>query len=192
MRGRMGKKVLTNVGLVLSVIFFTYKVVIQRFLDTSAFEEAGGSVRILRYDVCNGFANQRLSLLYGAIAAIISDRNPLLPMLVGEGDVPQEARTSNYFFRDFYDVDHFISTMRNFGVFFIERSSEFSTLVRIDTTNYIEVLSISDTSNVLHISCPLFSIPPQVMRKFRFLVMLFHSSLKPSAHLQVRMLEVLL
>lgn len=41
--------------------------------------------RTLRFKVCNGFANQRLSILYGALIAKKTDRALVLPMMVSVG-----------------------------------------------------------------------------------------------------------
>jgi hypothetical protein len=42
-------------------------------------------MRTLRFEVCNGFANQRLSLVYGIIIARELDRAAVLPNFIRNG-----------------------------------------------------------------------------------------------------------
>ena len=39
----------------------------------------------LRFKVCNGFANQRLAVMYGVLLAVKTGRSPVVPVLIGEG-----------------------------------------------------------------------------------------------------------
>ena len=78
--------------------------------------------KTLRFQVCNGFANQRLSILYGMLLGIKLGRTVVLPTLVSEGTQhntdfqvlagPQNAAQ----FGDFYDTAFFIKTMAKQGL----------------------------------------------------------------------------
>lgn len=48
----------------------------------------------LRFKVCNGFANQRLAVVYGMLVAAKTGRSPVVPVLIGEGtqNTTQEVR----------------------------------------------------------------------------------------------------
>eukprot|EP01024_Parvocaulis_polyphysoides_P014413 TRINITY_DN15952_c0_g1_i1.p2 TRINITY_DN15952_c0_g1~~TRINITY_DN15952_c0_g1_i1.p2 ORF type:complete len:119 (-),score=4.94 TRINITY_DN15952_c0_g1_i1:28-384(-) len=50
--------------------------------------------RPLMFQACNGFANQRLSIVFGVLAGILSKRNLLLPKLPLNGEQRQGDKES--------------------------------------------------------------------------------------------------
>lgn len=75
--------------------------------------------RTLRFQVCNGMANQRLSIVYGILLAHRLGRTPVLPVLLRNGT----QRTSSLSptdekipFENVYDQPYFVQCLAKFGV----------------------------------------------------------------------------
>lgn len=85
-------------------------------LQTTAHPE-----RSLRFQVCNGFANQRLAIMYAALIAKKTDRTLVLPQLIGTGTQlgeasSQETEENSVPFESVYDVDTFVAAMGGMGL----------------------------------------------------------------------------
>jgi hypothetical protein len=74
--------------------------------------------KTLSFSVCNGFANQRLSLLYGVVIAKQLERSIYLPNLIEDG--VQYTTKTNYGkgapFESMYDREAFIKGLETIGV----------------------------------------------------------------------------
>ncbi len=92
-----------------------------------------GSNQTLRFPVCNGFTNQRLSLVYGILLARRLNRVPVLPGHLlrdgtqvdhqstgakwGGGTSSRSSDSRNHVpFGDVYDTDHFLRGMAKAGI----------------------------------------------------------------------------
>lgn len=85
--------------------------------------------RTLRFPVCNGFANQRLSVVYGVLLARHLGRTPVLPMLLRDGlqrtDAAVVANGMNRAaFDEVYDSRHFMYEMAKRGIRVLEPHGE--------------------------------------------------------------------
>jgi len=151
----------------------------------------------LSFHVCNGFANQRLSIIYAAIVAKETGRSLYLPRLLLDGtqhDTSKAATLRNSEateFRTFYDVDVFIEGMKAAGIRVIDGGSTvLSSLseqaVRVPSQNLQSLLepgtSSLDYHNAAHLSieCPLFKLGAAVVGRHRALVESVLSSMVPA------------
>ena len=151
--------------------------------------------RFLSFQACNGFANQRLSIIYAVIIAKETGRSLYLPRLLLDGtqhDTSQAVTLLNSKatrFSTFYDVDVFVKGMNSAGVQVLDDYSLFSTLpdqvVKVPTQDLPNLLESGDSSpygNAAHLSieCPLFKLDAVVLGRHRELVERTLSSLVPA------------
>ncbi len=83
----------------------------------------------LRFPVCNGFANQRLSVVYGVLLAYRLGRTPVLPVLVRNGIQRNDAAvtasgTNKEPFEAVYDINFFLYEMAKAGIRVLENHGE--------------------------------------------------------------------
>ncbi|KAG2487834.1 hypothetical protein HYH03_013551 [Edaphochlamys debaryana] len=131
--------------------------------------------RTLRFEVCNGFANQRLSVVYGIMLAVRLNRVPVLPVLVRDGIQRTDAAvTANgdraVSFDQVYDAAYFLSEMAKSGVRVLppEEAPLFSVynvvaLGSLNGANMTASLQKYDDVANLAIDCPLFKLAPAEM-----------------------------
>ena len=149
----------------------------------------------LSFQVCNGFANQRLSIIYAAIIAKETRRSLYLPRLLLDGtqvDTSKEANLINYDasdFSTFYDLEVFINGMKAAGVRVLDEDSAFiapsDNVFRVpsqDLKSLVELGGRSPYGNAAHLSvdCPLFKLDADVVGRHRELVERVLSSLVPA------------
>ncbi|GFR49842.1 hypothetical protein Agub_g11783, partial [Astrephomene gubernaculifera] len=99
--------------------------------------------RTIRFQVCNGFANQRLSIMYGILLARRLNRSAVLPVLIDNGlqrsDAAVLVNADNQVpFSSMYDVRHFITTMRRTGVRILVPEPELQQLLISPSTSAFE------------------------------------------------------
>ena len=151
--------------------------------------------RFLSFQVCNGFANQRLSILYAAIIAKETGRSLYLPLLLLNGTQHDTSQTNTLLnskatrFITFYDVDVFVKGMKAAGIHVLDKDSDlFSSsdqVVRVPSQHLQSLLEFGDSStygNSAHLSveCPLFKLDAAVVGRHRELVERVLSSLVPA------------
>ncbi|KAG1656919.1 hypothetical protein FOA52_015312 [Chlamydomonas sp. UWO 241] len=126
---------------------------------TTSRVQVGGSFRTLRFDVCNGFTNQRISLLYRVVAAVRSGRAVVVPRLVTDGRTGHSG-SQQVMFGDIYDEGHFKREMRKASVIVVSEN------VAPQPHEYLDIDDVSRLGQfavVDHVSipCPLFSLQIQ-------------------------------
>ncbi|KXZ50966.1 hypothetical protein GPECTOR_14g21 [Gonium pectorale] len=126
--------------------------------------------RTLRFAVCNGYANQRLSVLYGTLLAKRLGRSAVLPVLVDNGlqrtdDAVLASGDNQVPFGDMYDQPYFIRTMAAAGVRVLapEDAPPPSSYDHVDLAPYgwsVTGALASRHAGAQHLSigCPLFKI----------------------------------
>eukprot|EP01025_Chloroclados_australasicus_P018492 TRINITY_DN1972_c0_g2_i1.p1 TRINITY_DN1972_c0_g2~~TRINITY_DN1972_c0_g2_i1.p1 ORF type:complete len:601 (+),score=54.10 TRINITY_DN1972_c0_g2_i1:109-1911(+) len=81
----------------------------------------------LMFQACNGFANQRLSIVFGILAGIISDRNVVLPRLPLDGEQKGAMENVDGFsaevtarFREVYNVQELKRILIKYSIYLVE------------------------------------------------------------------------
>eukprot|EP00798_Chlamydomonas_sp_ICE-L_P007680 gene7680-840_t len=122
----------------------------------------------LKFDVCNGMSNQRLSMLYGVILAYELGRTPVLPSFLLSG-VQWTAENSvsgvKIPMEDIYDVAHFRDSLELVGISTLTdqeapRNSQYVQASIIKMVDLVEDLARFRGSKHLKVGCPLFKLPP--------------------------------
>lgn len=163
------------------------------------------SSRTLQFKVCNGFTNQRLSLVYGILLAVKTGRSPVLPCLLSNGMQLTAAtistgasNTTCEAFHSFYDEQFFVHQMHEAGVHVLTQdeagqaikapATEVSTeVLRSRGNSALQALN-STADNMTHVSldCALWGLqPPELDPAAERLIWHILSALRPAAHLQV-------
>eukprot|EP00198_Chlamydomonas_reinhardtii_P011415 XP_001700752.1 predicted protein [Chlamydomonas reinhardtii] len=143
--------------------------------------------KTLRFPVCNGFANQRLSILYGVVLAKRLGRAAVLPVLVDNGLQRGDAAIP---FEEMYDLPHFIASMAGVGVRLLRPAEappantvlRLAGLARGQQGGVSEALATTYAS-IRHIAidCPLFKLGAEEMQPgFEPLVWAALNGLRPS------------
>jgi len=166
----------TTGGLTTFCVVVTYHV-LQSVLTSQ--REAGigagmgdGNRPTLSFDVCDGMANQRLSLLYGIVLAFELGRAAVLPNF--QVTVPSmvedsgRAGTAEIAMSEFYDVPHFIQRMAAVGVEVVARQDwskqEGDLAAAVDISSMddpVEKLTAQHKNTQhLHVGCPLHRLQP--------------------------------
>ncbi|KAG2430860.1 hypothetical protein HXX76_009834 [Chlamydomonas incerta] len=151
--------------------------------------------KTLRFPVCNGFANQRLSILYGVVLAKRLGRAAVLPVLVDNGlqrgDSAVLATANNQIpFEEMYDLPHFLTSMAGAGVRVLLPADappantvlRLAGLARGQQGGVSEALATTYAS-IRHIAidCPLFKLGAEEMQPgFEPLVWAALNGLRPS------------
>ena len=151
--------------------------------------------RSLSFQVCNGFANQRLSIVYAAIIAKETGRSLRLPRLLLDGTQHDTLQTSTLLnskatrFSNFYDIDVFIKGMKAAGIQVLDKDSALfsasDNVIRVPPKDLQNLLGFGDGSpyrNATHLSieCPLFKLDAVLVGQHRELVEDVLASLVPA------------
>ncbi|KAG2445065.1 hypothetical protein HYH02_008932 [Chlamydomonas schloesseri] len=151
--------------------------------------------KTLRFPVCNGFANQRLSILYGMVLAKRLGRAAVLPVLVDNGlqrgDSAVLATANNQIpFEEMYDLPHFVSSMAGAGVHVLRPADAppANTVLRLAGLSRGQQGGVSEAlattyASIRHIAidCPLFKLGAEEMQPgFEPLVWATLNGLRPS------------
>jgi hypothetical protein len=118
------------------------------------------SFKTLRFDVCNGFTNQRLSLMYGVVAAVRSGRAVVVPRVVTDGRTGSEGGSEKREFADMYDEEHFKREMRKASVLVVSESvaPPLHEYLDIGSVDHLQQFAVVDHASV---PCPLFKLQIQ-------------------------------
>ena len=158
--------------------------------------------RTLQFKVCNGFTNQRLSLVYGILLAVKTGRVPVVPCMLPNGEQLSTASISAGLgdadceaFSHFYDEQFFVQQMLEGGVHVLTHAitrpaTELSAeSLRSSGSSILQHLN-STASNMAHVSmdCALWALQPtQIEPADERLIWHTLGALRPAAHLQVRL-----
>lgn len=126
----------------------------------------------LRFSVCNGLTNQRISLLYGIMLALRTGRVPVLPDLIPDGTQSTDARVDPssgnvQAFSAIYDLPHFLSSLQAAGIPIVLPSAappvslyQNVTVEQLGWDTYGS-LSSSKYASIPHLAmdCPLWKVP---------------------------------
>ncbi|KAG2499755.1 hypothetical protein HYH03_002687 [Edaphochlamys debaryana] len=126
--------------------------------------------RTLRFSVCNGFANQRIAVLYGSVLAQRLGRSLVLPVLIDNGLQRSDANVNSNEhnqvpFADLYDQAHFIRTMARAGLRVLgpdqAPAPDAYERVALEGLGWSVATPLQQTYNDtahLQVSCPLFKM----------------------------------
>jgi hypothetical protein len=159
---------------------------------------AAGS-KTLRFAVCNGFANQRLSIVYGILIAAKTRRVPVLPSLIADGrqfvDLgPGAEAQGGVGFDSYYDEPFFLRSMMDLVSMRVLPDSAAppaSAYKRVSIAelgpDLLEGLRAYDSTNHVAIDCPLFALPPGAIEAEGEHIWGVLDALRPAPVIQVRM-----
>ncbi|EFJ43295.1 hypothetical protein VOLCADRAFT_106875 [Volvox carteri f. nagariensis] len=131
----------------------------------------------LRFKVCNGFANQRLSIVYGVLLAQRLGRTPVLPVLLRDGiqrtDATVIAHGANKVpFEDVYDLTFFLYELAKAGIRILEphevpRPSAYTEVALSSVGANVSGALSTTYGHLQHLSidCPLFKMTPGEMNQ---------------------------
>lgn len=143
-----------------------------------------GSLSTLDIETCNGFVNQRLSILYGLVIAKKTRRAVYLPMLRlnGRQFVDESSAASNVVpFSKFYDADHFIKTISPHVPVLEERVGQPHLTLHVQPHDFHLLWTQANFfREPTHIACPLFKLPPDMMLQHAPLVKAWLDAFKPA------------
>lgn len=160
-----------------------------------------GGPRTLHFDVCNGFANQRLAVVYGAIAAKRLARAVVLPTLILDGtqstDAPVlagDVGAAPIAFEDFYDAPAVVAALSKLGVAamterqFREAAGDaIPTLVALSSSPSVDNLRglVDMLPHARHVAvdCPLFKLGPDLVAEEEPLVWAVLEAMRPAERL---------
>ncbi|KAI8467661.1 MAG: hypothetical protein J3K34DRAFT_523549 [Monoraphidium minutum] len=185
----------------------------------NAREWAGGASGLARpptlhFEVCNGFANQRLSIMYGLVIAKALGRAAVLPALLLDGTQMTAAAASLAAaaaaggggiaaFEDFYDLDEFGHAMGEEGVPVLTRSefdAAFGPAVDVAPLiipgalaagNLGWLRNASQGRPHVSVGCPLFALPADAVLAEEGLARRSMAALRPAAGVEARVQEYL-
>ena len=128
----------------------------------------------LRFNVCNGFANQRLSVVYGVMLAVRLNRSVVMPELLTDGLQRTNADkvadgTNSVPFGDVYDEMHFRVALARAGIRVLTEAEAppATTYATVKLGDLVAAEGIThklqgNYSNAQHLAldCPLFKLQP--------------------------------
>jgi len=161
-----------------------------------------GPPRTLHFDVCNGFANQRLALVYGLVAAKRLGRAAVLPNLILDGtqstDAPILATDPGAAvarFESVYDAEALAAALLKHGLR-VMTEDEFRdangddiapTQIALSGSGAVDnmegMLQLVPHARHVSIDCPLFRFSPDVLRSEEALVWATLRALRPGPKL---------
>ncbi|KAL4421857.1 hypothetical protein ABPG77_001339 [Micractinium sp. CCAP 211/92] len=141
-----------------------------------------GSTDTLSFDLCGGFASQRVALVSGVALAAELNRTLVLPHLLaggGQRSVP---------FGQLYDVEAFTAALltRGLSVSSGQQASPDTAAVRVDRrTDYMALLAgAAAAQQHVRVDCPLSKVPPDLVAKHEGLVLAALDALQPVSRLR--------
>lgn len=146
--------------------------------------------RYLHFDVCNGFANQRIAIVTAALLAKRSRRTLVIPVLGVDGeqlrDLTQRrpSTLSAVHFSAFYDMSAFTAALLAHKVTFVNREElpQHISTTRITPLEISRQPSVVGDSAHVHVGCPVLDAPAQLFAKYEQLFWsLLSNGLIPSA-----------
>eukprot|EP01025_Chloroclados_australasicus_P028499 TRINITY_DN2823_c0_g1_i2.p1 TRINITY_DN2823_c0_g1~~TRINITY_DN2823_c0_g1_i2.p1 ORF type:complete len:636 (+),score=41.53 TRINITY_DN2823_c0_g1_i2:36-1910(+) len=102
---------------------FSQERILQRSLRGREDTKRKAPSKPITFQACNGFANQRLSIVFGILAGILTERDVLMPQLPlngeqrkGSGNVHAENTQDSVLFSQFYDLGVLRQMMSKYNV----------------------------------------------------------------------------
>lgn len=155
----------------------------QQVRHTIPFSLSVSQVSALDLQTCNGFVNQRLSVLYGLILAQKSNRSVYLPKLHLNGRqlVDQSFSLANLVpFSHFYDVEHFVATIQP-HVRVLAQENNRHVPFKVTPANFSLLWTGIPSSEPVRVSCPLFHLPAETVKQHIPLVNAWLEAFRPAA-----------
>jgi hypothetical protein len=146
----------------------------------------------LSFSTCNGFTNQRLSLLYGLVIAKQTGRRVVWPTFMRSGIQRDSQQVlsgrDGVNFEHFYDKRIFLAFAKRHSLVFVHGPEEPQSTRHVSVVDQNdEMAKLMDPDNhhyhsVAHVElgCPLFKLKADEMVKHRALVAEFLASLRPN------------
>lgn len=161
-----------------------------------------GGPRTLHFDVCNGFANQRLAIVYGAITAKRLGRTAVLPTLILDGtqagDAPvlaSDVGAAPVAFEEFYDAPALIAALAAADVpamteaAFREAAGDaIPTQIALSASPNVDnmrgLVDMLPHARHVAVDCPLLKLSDDVVADEEELVWAVLGALRPAARLR--------
>ncbi len=147
-----------------------------------------GALSNLGIETCNGFVNQRLSILYGLVVAKRTRRAVHLPMLRVNGRqfVDEGSLNATWVpFSHFYDVDHFVNTISPHVPVITQSQGHPRLTLHVQPLNFHLLWTHANFfREPTQIECPLFKLPPEMMLQHTPLVKAWLNAFKPAPRFQ--------
>ncbi|KAL4423954.1 hypothetical protein ABPG75_001255 [Micractinium tetrahymenae] len=145
--------------------------------------EAGVSAeRTLSFEVCNGFAHQRVALLSGIVLAAEVNRSMVLPRLLRDGSRPSSGGNL-VDFGEVFEREAFVQAMRREGLHIAAEAPALRNITVLQLGrqyNYMRLLATDyGEAQHLRLDCPAFRVPPDLLVKHEKLVFAALDALKP-------------
>ena len=161
------------------------------FYVPTTFHVPATTLPSLSFAVCNGFTNQRLSILYGMIIAKETGRSLVLPRLILNGVQYNTSATlyataeNSVKFGHFYDTHTFVQAMQRHGIQLVDSmptrvSDKF--IPEADIQAFVREFSKYMMHSHISIGCPLMRLDAALVARYAYLVRDVLSSLVPSQH----------
>lgn len=146
-----------------------------------------GALSTLDIETCNGFVNQRLSILYGLVIAKRTRRAVYLPMLRlnGRQFVDESHNMTWVPFSHFYDADHFVKTISPHVPVIAPREGHARLTLHVQPHDFHLLWTQANFfREPTRIACPLFKLPPDMMLQYAPLVNAWVDAFKPASRFQ--------
>lgn len=139
----------------------------------------------LEMETCNGFINQRISILYGLLFANRTNRAMFLPKLrlngrqFVEDDVSADGIVP---FSHFYDVEHFVATISSYVTLLTDSEAR-------PTATFVKPgdlqRGVANSSAHVHLACPLFHLERDIVLQHKPLVLAWLQAFEPAPRFHV-------
>jgi GDP-fucose protein O-fucosyltransferase len=128
----------------------------------------------LEFDVCNGFSNQKLSIVYAAALARRHGRHLVLPSLVRDGTQKYAGATAadvtatgnnSLPFEAMFDVRVFTDALHKHGLRVVRRRPDSMRVQSVQARAFDTRPSDYKAEAAIHVGCPLFKVSKQTMQQ---------------------------
>mmetsp|Transcript_15112 Transcript_15112/g.44546 ORF Transcript_15112/g.44546 Transcript_15112/m.44546 type:complete len:295 (-) Transcript_15112:256-1140(-) len=136
-------------------------------------------VPTVRFDVCHGFSNQRLSIIYGVIAAKRANRAVVIPTLLADGEHEKVEKDHTMMFADVFDEDYFIQVLSQNAAILVLRDED------VPGSVHVSIDRVLNGTTIMHVNvaCPLFQL--EIAEHEQVLVKLVLDAMVPSQKVKV-------
>lgn len=161
-RGGWGLNFVALAFVATCVISFPTLMSVNRSLTMDTSTKVNLTRKTLSFELCNGISNQKLSLLYGVIAAVELGRVPVIPEFYISASSTPGSLSKPTPMEEVYDLPYFRDMMYREGIA-TATASQVGPLPRsIDTSRMKDLmLGLADFKDKVHLSigCPTFLLP---------------------------------
>ncbi|PSC70561.1 Glycosyl transferase family 8 [Micractinium conductrix] len=153
----------------------------------------------LSFQVCNGFANQRVAVLSGVLIAAQLNRTVVLPRLLLNGTQPTAAEvnervTGSVPFGNMFDVKLFADRMAARGVRTSAYPPDPAAVVAVRMGSYRDILGVLTTTysaqQHIRLDCPMFRVTAEAITANSQLVFATLDAMQPSARLMAALQKI--